>query len=152
MTDETTPPAVEPATEAPGTPSTPSAVSEAPAAAPIVPPVGAAALVPEVHDSVAVVEAAAAMAVDQIKTDAESERSKLLGVMHHLVSDIESFGGAIEEHARAAVVAGEHDVHAALSRIVTLFGEFRNGLLSVGKTLPAKLETEAAGLVAKAKG
>jgi hypothetical protein len=134
MTDEQTPPAIVPAPEAPGTPSTPSAVSEAPAAAPIVPPVGAAAKVPE-----------------PVAIPVETERAMLLGAMHHLVSDIESFGGAIEEHARAAVVAGEHDVHAALSRIVTLFGEFRNGLLSAGKTMPAKLETEAAGLVAKAK-
>lgn len=144
MTDEQAAPAVEPVTEAPGTPSTPSAASEAPAAAPIATD-GAAALVPAVEAAATSVEASA---VEEVAT----ERAKLMGVLHHIVGDIESFGEAVEAHASAAIRAGEADVHAALSRIATLFGEFRNGMLSSGTTLPAKLAAEAAGLVEKSKG
>lgn len=79
------------------------------------------------------------------------QRGILLGALHHVVSDVEAFGQMLDEHARAAITAGEQDVHAALSRLSTLFGEFRNGVLTAGTTLPAKLQTEAAGLVAKAK-
>lgn len=124
-------PAAPPVIEAPGTPSTPSAASEAPAAAPIVPPVGAAALV-----------------LDPVEPTA---RARFLGMFHHVADSIEEMTAELDAHAKAAAKAGETDVHAALERFATLFGEFRNGLLSAGKTLPPKLETEAAGLAAKAK-
>lgn len=146
MTEQTeqNAPAVEPVTEAPGTPSTPSAASEAPAAA-LIATDSAAALVPAVEAAATSIEASA---VEEVMT----ERAKLMRVLHHVVGDVESFGEMIEAHASAAVKAGEHDIHAALSRIAMLFGEFRNGLLSAGKTLPAKLADEAAGLVEKSKG
>lgn len=138
-TNEPNAPAVEPVTEAPATASTPSPGSEAPAAAPIATD-GAAAMVPV--EPVPVAEA------EPVKP---SEREMLLGMLHHVVDSVEDMGAEIETHARAAVVAGEADVHAALAKLATLFGEFRNGLMGAGKTMPAKLEAEAAGLVAKAK-
>lgn len=151
MTDETIIPAVTPVPEAPDAPSSPSVVSEAPAAAPIVPPVGAAALVPDEAPSK---NFDVVVSGFEGKTDeevAKAKRGALLGVLHHVTTDIEHFGSMMESHAHAAMKAGESDVHAALSRLATLFGEFRNGLMSAGKTMPPALETEAAGLVAKAK-
>lgn len=137
-TNEPNAPAVEPVTEAPATASTPSPGSEAPAAA-LVATDGAAALVPvKAPEPVAVAE--------------PTERERLLGMLHHVVDSVEDMSAELETHARAAVVAGEADVHAALAYIATLFGEFRNGLVTAGKSMPAKLEVEAAGLVAKAKG
>lgn len=141
-THEAVAPAPAPVPEAPDAPSSPSVVSEAPAAAPIVPPVGAAALVPDEPVADPVVEP---------EPVAETERAKVMGVLHHIATDIENFGAMLESHAHAAMKAGETDVHSALSRIATLFGEFRNGLMSAGKTMPPTLEAEAAGLVAKAK-
>lgn len=143
-TNEQNDPAVEPVHEAPATASTPSPGSEAPAAA-LVATDGAAAMVPVEPVMVAEVVHAVPEPVRQ------SEREMLLGMLHHVVDSVEDMGAEIETHARAAVVAGEADVHAALAKLSMLFGEFRNGLMSAGKTMPAKLESEAAGLVAKAK-
>jgi hypothetical protein len=146
-----TPPAAPPVIESPGTPSPPSAASEAPAAAPIVPPVGAAAVLespPPTDDMIATAES---MVFETVKSEAEIQRGRLLGDLHHIVGFVEEMGADIEAHAMAAAKAGEHDVHVGLSRLSTLFGEFRNGLLSAGRALPAKLASDAAGLVAKAK-
>jgi hypothetical protein len=144
-----TPPDVAPAIEAPATPSPPSAGSVAPAAAAIVPPVAAAAVLDPVAAPVAPVPVAAVVAA--VKTDVEIERANLLGDLHHILGFVADMGAGLEAHAMAAAKSGDAEVHAGLSRLATLFGEFRMGLLTAGRDLPAKLAADAAGLVAKSK-
>lgn len=75
----------------------------------------------------------------------------VVGHLHNVLNDVQTGVTDIQGRAKTAIDAGDTETHAALSRLETLFGEFRNGLVNFGKALPANLEAEAAKLAAMVK-
>ncbi|SRR5579883_919008 len=114
---------------------------------------GAPATVPPATPAPAPAPAPAPVAVvASVEAQATEEADSVLGVMHHVLSDVEGFIEGLGARGKAAMAAGEHDVHAFFARLETLFGEFRNGLVNSVESVPAKLESEISGLIAKVKG